>query len=83
MIKLEELKQGQEIFYKSVFGWPEKLKIFSIDLNAKEIHLEDGTYLNEKLFEETFLTEKECIEACEKEAKEKLQRLRKMIEKGE
>lgn len=79
MFNIEDLKQGQEIYYKSIWGWPEKLKIFSIDLSKKEIHLEDGTYLNEKLFDSVFLNEKECIEACEKETQEKLNKLRNML----
>lgn len=81
----KQLKEGQEIYYKGIVGFPEIVKISKIEYdknNKIEIHLEDNCYIPERdLSEYVFLTIEECIKACEKEFKEKLDKLKNMLKK--
>lgn len=72
------LKNGQEIWYKNLHIVPEKCIVDYVD--DKGIWLQnDDTYISKSMYEYTYLTENECIEACEKELKDKIEKLKLMI----
>ena len=80
--QIKELKPGQEIWYKNMHCFPEKLIIDKISIidNKDVIFLSDGTYITGYSLEDVFLTENECNLACQKELKDKIEKLKLMLE---
>lgn len=81
--QIKKLKPGQELWYKNLYIFPEKVIVKNIDYLYGElvINLEDYSYISKKEYDSVFLTKKECEKACEVELVEKLNKLRAMMEK--
>lgn len=77
-----QLKPNQEIYYKTLYTFPECLIVKELSLTDDNcnILLEDGTYIPEHSFEQVFLTKEECVDVCKKELNMKLEKLRYMLE---
>ena len=79
----KQLKEGQELWYKSLNNFPEKVIVSKLlyNLDGKlEIHLIDNCYIPERdLNEYIFLNFEDCAKQCEKEFKEKLNKLKEML----
>ena len=81
--QVKKLKPGQELWYKNIHTFPEKVIVRSIDYLYGElvINLEDYSYISKREYDSVFFTKKECEKACEVELAEKLNKLRAMMEK--
>lgn len=79
----KELKEGHELWYNGLEGFPEKVvvdHVSSTEAGKLEIHLVDNCFIPERDMEEyVFCTFEECAKACEKGFKEKLEKLREML----
>ena len=85
--QLKDIKKGQELWWQSIYLYPEEVTVKEVIYTdtGVEIHLEDGTYIPERSFNYLFTDKKECIEACDKELNNRLDKLRLMLKtsKGE
>lgn len=80
--QIQNMQKGQEIWYKNMYCFPEKLIVDKISIidNKDVIFLSDGTYITGYSLEDVFLTENECNLACQKELKDKIEKLKLMLE---
>lgn len=82
----KQLKEGQEIWYRGLNDFPEKVVVSKLLYNQQgklEIHLVDNCYIPERdLKEYVYLTFNECAEVCKKNFQEKLDKLKHMMELG-
>lgn len=79
--QIKDLKTDDIIYWKNLYLFPEMLKIKRMDKSEDKyiIVLEDDIIIPEKNFDNVFLTEKECIEDCQKELNQKIEKLRLML----
>ena len=75
----KKLKPNQHLYYKSIYTLlPDEIDVLELkyDIHNKlEVHLQDGSYIQEKDLEQLFSTKAECINSCINDLKERILKL--------